>query len=343
MRSWPLLLLAAGLSFAQEGAPQAPATQAVEAPKGFDQLRPTQRKFQYFLWRAALAGHELAYFQNHPKAPEVKAALEALRAGRAGLDEKKGAALPAVEAYLAKVHDAHGLYAEGAKLRLEASWKDLASTARAVGGKALEARFARLKGLLLDPKVDAVAPSWVEPEAPKGKGAKKVKAPTAPEGFRAQKGLVIGWLKKALPYVENVRAEVDVKGEKKPRTVSNPDIVKPLADLIAALEGEDLALLRNPGLAHFDLRRLVSTEEAASGRLGQGLLAAAPKIAAGTAPAGPAGPWRLMPVLEAVPSDSKFAKGEKRIVLGDVRLGAAAADMAAQMAAVAAMGGKDSL
>lgn len=343
MRSWLVMLLAAGLSQAQEAAPQVPVAQAVEAPKGLDQLRPTQRKFQYFLWRAAVAGHELAYFQSHPKAPEVKAALEALVAGKAGLDAKKGAALPAVEAYLAKVYEAHGLYAEGAKFKLESSWKDLAAAARTVGGKALEARFARLKGLLLDPKVDAVAPSWAEPEAPKGKKGRKPKAPAAPEGFRAQKGMVIAWLKKALPYVENVRAEVEVNGEKKQRSVANPELAKPLAELIAALDGEDLALLRNPGLAHFDLRRLVSPEDAASGRLGQGLLAAAPKIASAAAPEGPTGPWRLMPVLETVPADSKFAKGEKRIVLGDVRLAAAPADMAAQMAAVAAIGSRDSL
>lgn len=361
MRPWITLFLAAGLLSAQDApapAPQEAPKPAAEAPKQeapkaepakaaeefktFDQLRPTQRKFNYMLWRAALAGHELGYYQSHPKAPEVKAALEELVAVKGQLNEKAAAAIPAVEAYLAKLYAAHGLYENGTKLKLETTWKDLqkaAAGAAKAGAKGLEGRLARLKGLMLDPKVDATAPSWAEPEAPKGKKAKKVKGPKAPEGFGAQKAVMAAWLKKAAAYVENVRAEVEVKGEKKMRSVANPEIAKPLGDLVAALDGEDLALLRNAGLGQLDLRRFQGVQGADQGRLGQGLLAAAPKVVAGTAPEGAAGEWKLLPSLEPVMGESKFTKGDdKRAILADAKLGAAPADLAAQMALVAKLG-----
>jgi hypothetical protein len=314
----------------------------VDEFKTFDQLRPTQRKFNYMLWRAALAGHELGYYQSHPKAPEVKAALEELVAVKGQLKEKAATAIPAVEAYLAKIYAAHGLYEGGTKLKLDASWKDLqkaAAGASKAGAKGLEGRLAKLKGLMMDAKVDATAPSWAEPEATKSKKAKKPKGPKAPEGFGAQKAVMAAWLKKAAPYVENVRAEVEVKGEKKQRSVANPETVKTINDLVAALEGEDLALLRNAGLGQLDLRRFQGMQGADQGRLGQGLLAAAPKVAAGTAPEGAAGEWKLLPLMEPTMAESKFAKGdEKRAILGDVKLGAASADLSAQMAAIAKLG-----
>ncbi len=357
MRSWITLLLAAGLLSAQEAPAPAPtpAPTPQEAPKAqaepvkvaeefkiFEQLRPTQRKFHYLLWRAALAGHELGYYQSHPKAHDVKATLEELLSVKAQIPEKSAAAIPAVEAYLTKIYAAHGLYEGGAKFKLDTTWKDLqkaAAAASKAGVKGLEGRLAKLKGLMLDAKVDATAPSWAEPEAPKSKKAKKPKAPKAPEGFGAQKAIMASWLKKATGYVENVRAEVDVKGEKKMRSVANPEIAKPINDLITALEGEDLALLQNAGLAQLDLRRYQGVQGFEQGRLGQGLLAAAPKLAAGTAPEGAAGEWKLFPALEPVMGESKFSKDDtKRATLGDAKLGAASADLNAQMLLVAKLG-----
>ncbi|HJV91712.1 MAG TPA: hypothetical protein VJ623_15475 [Holophagaceae bacterium] len=365
MRPWITLALAAGLLTAQETpkpepapaptpapapAPVAQAVPAAETPAPanapFDQLRPTQRKFAYTLNRAALAGHELGYFQSHPKAIEVRGALEALVALKADLPEKAAAALPAAEAYLEQIYAAHGLYAaDGTKLLMGGTFKDLQKAAQAAaklkGGKAvkgLESKFAKLKGLLFDAKVDAAAPSWAEPEAPK-KGKKKAKGPKAPEGFAAQKQVAIFWLKRALPYVPNTRQEVDVKGEKKSRLAADPAQVKAVNDLVAFLEQDDVAILRSPALAHFDLRRLGAGAGVDQGRLGQGLLEAAPKVAAGAAPEGAPGALKLLPRLTPVLGESKFSKGdEKRAILGEVKLEAPAASLAAQMAEAAKLG-----
>lgn len=359
MRPWITLALAAGLLTAQDAPkpeaapapapaqdPAPAATPAAETPAPanapFDQLRPSQRKLAFMLNRAAFASHELGYFQSHPKAPEVRAALEALLAVKADLPEKAAAGIPAAEAYLGKLYAAHGLYgADGAKLLMEGSFKDLQKAAQAAGklkgGKAvkgLESKFAKLKGLMFDAKVDATAPSWAEPEAPK-KGKKKAKGPKAPEGFAAQKQIAAFWLKRAIPYVPNTRQEVEVKGEKKSRLAADPAQVKALNDLVAFLEQEDLAILRSPALGHFDLRRL----SAEPGRTGQSLLDAAAKVAAGTAPEGATPELKLLPRLTPVMGESKFSKGdEKRAVLGEVKLEAPAASLAAQMVELGKLG-----
>ena len=357
-RTWITLALAAGLLTAQETpkpepsptpapvpapapAAQAPAEAPAPATAPFDQLRPSQRKLAYMLYRAALAGHELGYFQSHPKAPEVRSALEALVAVKADLPEKAAGALPAAEAYLGKLYAAHGLYAaDGSKLLMEGSFKDLQKAAQAAGRlkgakavKGLESRIAKLKGLLFDPKVEATAPGWAEPEAPK-KGKKKVKGPKAPEGFGAQKQVVAFWLKRAVPYLPNTRQEVEVKGEKKSRLAADPAQVKAVNDLVAFLEQDDLTLLRSPALAHFDLRRL----SAEPGRTGLGLLEAAPKVAAGAGPEGTPGELKLLAPLVPVMGESKFSKDEKRAVLGEVKAEAPAPSLAAQMVAFAAQG-----
>ena len=358
-RTWITLALAAGLLTAQDPKPEpAPAPVPVPAPAPapapaptpaqaapaetpapanapFDQLRPSQRKLAYMLHRAALAGHELGYLQSHPKALDVRSALEALVAVKGDLPEKAAGALPAAEAYLGKLYAQHGLYAaDGTKLLMEGGFKDLQKAAQAAarlkGGKAvkgLEGRLAKLKGLLFDAKVDATAPGWAEPEAPK-KGKKKAKGPKAPEGFGTQKQVAVYWLKRALPYLPNTRQEVEVKGEKKSRLAADPSLVKGVNDLVAFLEQEDLAILRSPAMAHFDLRRL----SAEPGRTGLSLLDAAPKVAAGTAPEGAAGELKLLPRLMPVMGESKFSKDEKRAVLGEVKLEAPAASLAAQMA-----------
>lgn len=331
---------------AAQVAPAAAPAPAVETPAPanapFDQWRPSQRKLAFMLNRAALAGHELGYFQSHPKSADVRSALEALLAVKADLPEKAATGIPAAEAYLAKVYAAHGLYAaDGQKLLMEGSFKDLQKAAQAAGklkgGKAvkgLESKLAKLKGLMFDAKVDATAPSWAEPEAPK-KGKKKAKGPKAPEGFAAQKQVAIFWLKRAVPYLPNTRQELEVKGEKKSRLAADPVQVKAVNDLVAFLEQDDLAILRSPALAHFDLRRM----GAEAGRTGQGLLEAAAKVATGTAPEGPVGELKLLPRLTPVMGESKFSKGdEKRAVLGEVKLEAPAASLAEQMVELAKLG-----
>lgn len=306
-----------------------PDTQAEAKP--FDQLRPSQRKLAYTLHRAALSAHELGYYRSHPRAIEVRETLESLVAVKADLPEKARTALPAVEGYLAKLRAHHGLYdVDGKKTLLEGSWKDLQSAARAAakaGAKGLEPRLLKLKGLLFDAKVDAVAPSWAAPEPPaKGKKAKAVKAPKAPEGFAAQKAITALWVKRAQAWIENTPQEVEVKGEKKLRRMPDPAQTKALNALLIWLENEDLDLLRDPGFAWLDLRRLGAAPGAA-------LLAHANDIATSKAPEGPVGELALLPAFEPVLADSKFRKGEEaRQVLSDVKQGAPATDLAAQMA-----------
>lgn len=303
----------------------------VSEPKPFDQLRPTQRKLAYTLHRAALSAHELGYYRSHPKVMEVRETLEALAAARTDIPEKAQAALPAVDAYLEKLRANHGLYdADGKKVLLEATWKDLQAAARAAaktGPKGLEGRLLKLKGLLLDAKVDAVAPSWAEPEPAKGKKAKAVKGPKAPEGFAGQKAITALWVKRIQAWIENTPQEVEVKGEKKLRRMPDPVQTKAVNDLLAWLEKDDLDLLRDPAFGWLDLRRLGAAP-------GAGLLAHANDIATAKAPEGPAGELALLPTYEPVLAESKFSKGEeKRTVLSEVKQGPAPASLADQMAA----------
>ena len=314
--------------------PKADELKPVEAKapesKSFDQLRPTQRKLAYTLNRAALSAHELGYFRSHPRAIEVRDALETLVQAKPDIPEKAQTALPAAEAYLAKLHANHGLYdADGKKLLLEGTWKNLQAAARAAaktGPKGLEPRFLKLKGLLFDPKVDAAAPTWAEAEAPaKGKKAKAMKGPKAPEGFAAQKAVTALWVKRAQAWIENTPQEVEVLGEKKTRRLPDPVQTKALNDLFAWLDKDDLNLLRDPGFGWLDLRRLGAVP-------GAGLLAKAADIAASKAPEGAVGELVLLPTLEPVMGESKFSKGdEKRTVLAEVKQGAAPTSLAEQM------------
>ncbi|GLH73317.1 hypothetical protein GETHLI_18190 [Geothrix limicola] len=319
-------------------APQAetpkPAVPVVEA-KPFEQLRPTQRKLAYTLRRAALSAHELGFYRSHPRAIEVRDGLEALLKAKVDIPAKASAALPAVEAYLAKFNANHGFYdTEGKKILLESTWKDLQAAARGAaktGPKGLEPRLAKVKGLLFDAKVDATAPSWAEPEAPaKGKKA-KAKGPKAPEGFATQKAITALWVKRAQEWIAVTPQETEVKGEKKTRRLPDPVQTKALKDLAAWLDKEDLDLLRDPAFGWLDLRRLGAMP-------GATLMAKAGDIAASKAPEGPAGELTLLPALEPVMGESKFAKGdEKRAVLADAKQGAPAATLAEQCAAFEAL------
>lgn len=321
--------------------PPAPEAQEVKAPvaqapeaKPFDQLRPSQRKLAYTLQRAALSAHELGYYRSHPKVLEVREALDTLVKAKAEIPEKSRTALPMVEAYLLKLRASHGLYdADGKKLLMEGSWKSLLAAARGAaktGPKGLEARLAKLKGILFDAKVDAVAPSWAEPEAAatkgaKGKKAKAAKGPKSPDGFSEQKAITALWVKRAKDWIENTPQEVEVKGEKKTRRLPDAAQTKALNELITWLGKDDLDLLRDPAFGWLDLRRL-------GGNPGGGLLARAADITASRAPEGAAGEWLLLPTYEPLVGDSKFSKGEeKRIVLMEVKQGAPAESPLAQL------------
>ncbi len=309
-----------------------PADVKAAEAKPFDQLRPTQRKLAYTLHRAALSAHELGVYRSHPRAIEVRETLKALVNAKLDIPEKASAVLPAVEAYLGKVRANHGLYdADGKKLLFEGTWKDLQAAARAAaktGPKGLEPRLAKIKGLLLDPKVDATAPSWAEPEAPaKGKKAKAAKGPKAPEGFSEQKAITALWVKRAQAWIENTPQEVEIKGEKKTRRLPDAVQTKALNDLAAWLDKDDLDLLRDPGFGWLDLRRLGATP-------GAGLLAKAGDITAAKAPEGAVGELNLLPTFEPVVGESKFSKGEeKRTVLAEVKQGPVPATLADQFAA----------
>lgn len=320
--------------------PGPPATPLAEAPKPpdaspFDLLRPSQRKLAYTQYRATLAAHELGYYRSHPRAIEAREALAALLAAKAEIPEKAQGSLPTVEAYLVAFRANHGLYdAAGKKLLLAGSWKELQAAARAAaktGPKGLEPRLLKLKGLLFDAKVDATAPSWAEPEVPtkKGKKAKAVKGPQAPEGFADQKAITALWLKRTQTWIENTPQEVEVNGEKKTRRLPDPVQSKALTDLLGWLDKDNLDLLRDPGFGWLDLRRL---------GVG-GLLAKAGDIAASKAPEGPAAELALLPTFEPVLGDSKFSKGEeKRSTLAEVKQGPAPATLAEQSARLEQLG-----
>ena len=316
---------------AHEAKPEAPAPPKQEEVKpgpvlmadGFGKLKPSQRKLHYHLHRAALSAHELGYYRNHPRTLEVREALEALVKAKSAIPEKAQTALPAVEAYLVKLRANHGLYdAAGSKLLLEGTWKDLQKAtqgAAKAGTKGLDSRLAKLKGLLFDPKVDAAAPGYAQPEAPaKGKKAKALKAPKAPEGFGEQKAILALWLKRSQAWVDNTRQEVEVKGEKKTRSLPDPAQTKALQDLLTWLAKDDLDLLRDPAFAWLDLARL--------GVEGDNLLAQAPAIAASKAPEGAPAELHVLASLEPVMGEAKLAKGEeKRTILTEVKVGPAPA------------------
>ena len=309
----------------QESAPAVADSKA----SSFEQLRPSQRKLAYALYRSALCAHELGFYRSHPRSIEVREALQAFLKVKAELPEKAKASVPAVEAYLHSLQANHGPYtADGKKVLLEGSWRDLLAGARAasrLGVKGLEPRFQKIKGLLFDPKVDAVAPTWEAPAPGKGKKAKAAKL-RVPAGFVEQKAILALWLKRSEAWVENTTQEVEVKGVKTTRRLPDPAKTKSLADLVAWLDKEDLDLLRDPGFDWLDLRRL-GVEP------GTGLLAHADQIAASKGPEGPAGQLELLPAWEPVMADSKFGKGEeKRKVLAEVKQGPPAANLGDQMA-----------
>ena len=145
----------------------------VGAP-GFDKLKPTQRKFAYYLYRAALAGDEIAYLQNHPKALDIKFLLEGVWSRKDALDESTRAGLGE---YLKLVWANHGNYSHTHATKFvpaELTYDQLKKAVQlatkkgakfAFKGNAL-AELARLKPYIFDPKVDPIQVNQVPGEDP---------------------------------------------------------------------------------------------------------------------------------------------------------------------------------
>lgn len=182
-------LLACGAAFAQDPAPRSvpaavsdPALRVGELERlgengrevmvlgldapGFDKLKPSQKKYAYFLYRAAIAGHDIFYQQTHRTALEIRNLLEAIYEKREGLDPAAAAGL---EEYLKLVWVHHGQYDHWnhtkftPRLLTFEQLKAAAQHAKKKGasfdlakGETLERKLARLKPHIFDAKVDPV-------------------------------------------------------------------------------------------------------------------------------------------------------------------------------------------
>lgn len=78
----------------------------VDAP-GYEALTPDQRKFAYYLYRAAIAGNDIMTDQSHRHALEIKQLLQQIYLHPAGIDEET---LTAVLDYLKYIWINHGQY-----------------------------------------------------------------------------------------------------------------------------------------------------------------------------------------------------------------------------------------
>ena len=191
-RAWIVAALAAGTTlFAQTPPPaSAPAESAssieklgpggremwlvpVEAP-GFDQLKPTQRKLAYYLYRAALAGDEIAYLQNHPKALDIKNLLEGVWSKKDALDESTRGA---VGDYLKLVWANHGNYSHTHATKFvpaDLTYDQLKKSVQAATKKGAKFPFkggaivelAKLKPYIFDAAVDPIQVNQVPGQDP---------------------------------------------------------------------------------------------------------------------------------------------------------------------------------
>ncbi|HTL97467.1 MAG TPA: hypothetical protein VL181_01560, partial [Holophagaceae bacterium] len=189
-RAWIMAALVAGAPlFAQTPAPAAPASAPgieklgtdgremwlvpVEAP-GFDKLKATQRKFAYYLYRAALAGDEIGYLQNHPKALDIKHLLEGVWSKQDALDASTRAGLGE---YLKLVWANHGNYSHThatkfvpASLTYEQLKKAVQTAVKQHAKFQMKgspmAALAHLKPYIFDPKVDPIQVNQIPGQDP---------------------------------------------------------------------------------------------------------------------------------------------------------------------------------
>lgn len=136
-----------------------------DAP-GFDALTLAQKKLAYYLYRAAIAGDEIMYQQNHRHALEIKRLLEAIYLHREGLPEEIRSA---VHDYLKYVWINHGNYnaAHGTKFLPNSLTFEMlvqaAEHAQRQGakielgpGETLQAKLERLRRTIFDPDFEPV-------------------------------------------------------------------------------------------------------------------------------------------------------------------------------------------
>lgn len=268
----------------------------LDAP-GFNALRPTHRKFAYYLSRAAIAGNDILYFQNHRHAWDIKELFETLYLNRQQLEPEVAAA---VEEYLKKVWTHHGQYAHYAQTKFVPRNLTFAQLQKAVSGlekKKVKVAFrkgvtlAALKPHIFDPKVEPLLANQVPgvdviktsasglydpgltqkaiealPKEVQGQlnvrfdkqGAKAV-----PQVFKVGGTYgealdhVVFWLKKALPYVDQELTEIEKDGQKKPRYVANPTQKKALEDLIAFFEKGEEARFKDHSIAWLKVKSTI--------------------------------------------------------------------------------------
>lgn len=177
-----LLLVAGGLLFGQAPTP-APESRpdrvgelerlgeggrdlmvlGLEAP-GFEKLKLSQRKFAYYMYRAAIAGNDIYYQQNHRFALEIRDLMETLLEQRAALDP---AVAEGIEEYLKLVWANHGHYHHWNHAKFvprKLSFVQLQKAVKAATkagakfaprkGESAERMLARLKPHIFDPKVE---------------------------------------------------------------------------------------------------------------------------------------------------------------------------------------------
>ncbi len=136
----------------------------VEAP-GFGKLKASQRKYAYFLYRAAIAGNDIAYFQNHRSAFEIKDLLEQIYLHPEGLD---ATTLAGLEEYLKLVWANHGQYGHDTHLKFVPrllTFKQLEKAAKQaqkngavfnLKRETLARHLARLRPQIFDAKVEPI-------------------------------------------------------------------------------------------------------------------------------------------------------------------------------------------
>lgn len=149
----------------------------LDAP-GFSNLKATQRKQAYFLYRAALAGHDIYYEQNHRTALDIRNLFEALYEHKAALEP---AAFEGIDEYLKLVWANHGQYHHWDHTKFvprKLSFPQLQKAVKAATkagarlplkkGETPERLLARLKPHIFDPKVE---PLQIVPGADPIKGS----------------------------------------------------------------------------------------------------------------------------------------------------------------------------
>lgn len=128
----------------------------LDAP-GFDALPKSERIFAYYLYRAAIAGNDILFKQNHRDAFAIKQLLEALYAKRSKMPKPLA---EHVHDYLKYVWIHHGQYDHrtGEKFAPNKLTFDELKRAAAIAAKHGE-RFAFLQGATLDAKLAALRSS----------------------------------------------------------------------------------------------------------------------------------------------------------------------------------------